>query len=175
MLMNQPTTNPYSGTNRLLIGIVLAVLTFSLFAQTTLNIAPAMRTELGIDMASSNLAVSITSLFSGMFIVVLGGMSDRIGRVLIIKIGLALSIAGSALIAFSPAGTAGFLIVGRIIQGLSAACILPSTLALIKSYYQGAERQRAISIYSMGAWGGSGLTSLFGGLKIHTFYQSDIV
>lgn len=164
----QAATREYSGTNKLLIGIVLAVLTFSLFAQTTLNIAPTMRADLGIDMTSSNLAVSITSLFSGLFIVVMGGISDRIGRLRIIRIGLLLSIVGSALIALSPVGTAAFLIPGRIIQGLSAACIMPSTLALIKTYYQGPDRQRAISFYSMGAWGGAGLTSLFGGFLATT-------
>jgi MFS transporter, DHA2 family, multidrug resistance protein len=39
---------PYSGTNRLITGIVLAVITFWLFAQTTLNIAPAIRDDLKI-------------------------------------------------------------------------------------------------------------------------------
>lgn len=168
--MNQNTTlaQEYKGTARLLIGIVLAVLTFTLFAQTTLNIAPVMREDLGIDMASSNLAVSITSLFSGLFIVVMGGISDRIGRVRIVRIGLLLSVVGSALIALSPTGTAVFLIPGRIIQGFSAACIMPSTLALIKAYYLGPDRQRAISYFSMGSWGGSGLTSLFGGFLATT-------
>lgn len=57
---------------------------------------------------------------------------------------------------------------GRIIQGLSAACIMPSTLALIKAYYDGAARQRAISFWSIGSWGGSGLSSLFGGIVAST-------
>ena len=168
MNQNKTATSEYKGTNQLLIGIVLSVITFTLFAQTTLNIAPTMRADLGINMTSSNLAVSITSLFSGMFIVVMGGISDRLGRVRIIRVGLLLSTIGSALIALSPTGTAAFLIPGRIIQGLSAACIMPSTLALIKTYYQGPDRQRAISYYSMGAWGGSGLTSLFGGFLATT-------
>lgn len=154
----------YAGTDKLLLGIVLSVLTFALFSQTIINLAPTVRTDLGIDVASSNLAVSITALFSGMFVVLLGGLSDRFGKLKMIRIGLALSIAGSALIALSPAGTAAFLMTGRILQGLSAACILPSTLALIKVYYQGAQRQRAVSFYSMGSWGGSGMTSLFGGI-----------
>ena len=79
-------------------------------------------------------------------------------------LGLAFSILGSLLIAISPAGTAVFLMAGRIIQGLSAACIMPATLALLKAYFDGAARQRAISFWSIGSWGGSGLCSLFGGL-----------
>lgn len=162
------STEEYVGNDRLLFGIVLGVITFSLFAQTTLNIAPTMRNDLGIGVTSSNLAVSITSLFSGLFIVVMGGISDRVGRIRIMKAGLMLSILGSALIALTPSGNAAFLIAGRMIQGLSAACIMPTSLALIKTYYQDSARQRAISIFSMGSWGGSGLTSLFGGILAST-------
>jgi DHA2 family multidrug resistance protein-like MFS transporter len=56
------------------------------------------------------------------------------------------------------------LMLGRIFQGLSAAFIMPSSLALIKAYGDGAGRQRAVSLWSMGSWGGSGFAALFGGL-----------
>ncbi|HCZ2801327.1 TPA: multidrug efflux MFS transporter NorB, partial [Staphylococcus aureus] len=55
------------------------------------------------------------------------------------------------------------LIIGRLIQGLSAACIMPATLSIIKSYYIGKDRQRALSYWSIGSWGGSGVCSFFGG------------
>ncbi len=168
MEQNKVTMQEYQGNDRILLGMVLGVLTFWLFAQTTLNIAPTMRTDLGIDVNTSNSAVSITALFSGIFIVVFGGLGDRFGRVKTTKIGLFLSVIGSLLIAASPKGTAVFLMTGRIIQGLSAACIMPSTLALIKAYYQGASRQRAVSFWSIGSWGGSGLCSLFGGILAST-------
>lgn len=159
---------PYHGTAKLIVGIVLAVITFWLFAQTTLNIAPAMRSDLRISESLNNIAVSITALFSGIFIVVAGSLADRFGRVRLTNVGLALSILGSLLIASSPSGTAIFLMSGRIIQGLSAACIMPATLALIKAYFADAERQRAISFWSIGSWGGSGVCSLFGGLVAST-------
>jgi MFS transporter, DHA2 family, multidrug resistance protein len=38
------------------------------------------------------------------------------------------------------------------------------TLALIKDYFDGKERQRAVSFWSIGSWGGSGVSALFGGL-----------
>ena len=154
----------YQGSNKLVLGIVLAVVTFWLFAQTTLNIASTMRADLRISESLNNISVSITALFSGIFIVVAGGLADRIGRVRVTYAGLALYILGSLLIAISPVGTAIFLMGGRIIQGLSAACIMPATLALLKVYFDGAARQRAISFWSIGSWGGSGLCSLFGGL-----------
>jgi DHA2 family multidrug resistance protein-like MFS transporter len=154
----------YKGNDRLTAGIVLAVVTFWLFAQTTLNVLPAMRTELRINDGISDIAVSITALFSGVFIVVAGGLADRFGRVKMTYAGLTLSVAGSLLIAASPCGTATFLMAGRIIQGVSAACIMPATLALMKAYYDGPARQRALSFWSIGSWGGSGLCALLGGL-----------
>lgn len=157
-------TGEYRGTDRLILGIVLGVVTFWLFAQTTLNVAPAMRDDLRISESMTNIAVSITALFSGIFIVVAGGLADRLGRVKLTYTGLAFGVLGSLLIALSPAGTAVFLMAGRIVQGLSAACIMPATLALMKAYYDGRERQRALSYWSIGSWGGSGLSALFGGL-----------
>ena len=164
----QARTATYQGTDKLILGIILAVITFWLFAQTTLNIAPAMQEDLRISAYLNSLAVSITALFSGIFVVVAGGLADRVGRVKMTYVGLLLSIIGSFLIVISPSGTAVSLLAGRILQGLSAACIMPATLALIKAYYKGKERQRALSFWSMGSWGGSGLCSLFGGLVAST-------
>lgn len=158
----------YQGDDRLLLGLFLAVITFGLFAQTILNIGTAIRLDLDIGINASNMAISAAALFSGIFIVVVGGFGDRFGRLKVTKIGLILSIAGSLLIAVSPRETAVFLITGRIIQGLSTACILPNALAAIKAYYEGAARQRAISIYSIGSWGGAALSCLFGGLMAST-------
>jgi DHA2 family multidrug resistance protein-like MFS transporter len=166
MATTTAATDPhaYRGTDKLIFGIVLAVITFWLFAQTTLNVAPTMRDELRIGESLINIAVSITALFSGIFVVVAGSLADRLGRVKLTYVGLALGILGSLLIALSPPGTVGFLMTGRIIQGLSAACIMPATLALMKAYFDGKERQRALSFWSIGSWGGSGVSALFGGL-----------
>ena len=68
------------GQRPLLFGIVLGVVTFWLFAQTTLNVAPDMQRDLGIESNTMANAVAITALFSGIFIVVIGGLADRFGR-----------------------------------------------------------------------------------------------
>lgn len=156
----------YKGNDKLLFGIILGVLAFWLFAQTTLNINVVMAKDLNMDTAIMNIAVSITSLFSAIFIVVAGGLADRIGRLKIIRIGFVFSIIGSLLVGFTPVGpmASPVLITGRIFQGLSGACIMPASLALIKAYWEGEGRQRAISLWSIGSWGGSGFCALFGGL-----------
>jgi DHA2 family multidrug resistance protein-like MFS transporter len=159
-------TLPYRGNDKLLFGIILGVLAFWLFAQTTLNINVDMARDLHMEASMMNIAVSVTSLFSGIFIVVMGGLADKVGRLKIIRIGFVFSIIGSLMVGFTPAGAiaAPVLIIGRIFQGLSGACIMPASLALLKAYWEGPGRQRAISLWSMGSWGGSGFCSLFGGL-----------
>ena len=170
--MNSTTSNiAFKGNDRLLFGIILGVIAFWLFAQTTLNIAPDMSRDLGMTANSMNSAVAITALFSGIFIVVMGGLADRIGRMKIVRIGFYLNIIGSLLVGLTPTGELAVpvLLVGRALQGLSAACIMPASLAVVKAYWDGAERQRAISMWSIGSWGGSGLCALFGGLMSQNF------
>ncbi|MFA5684109.1 MAG: MFS transporter [Lysobacteraceae bacterium] len=146
------------GNDRLLLGLVLGVMSFWLFAQTALNIAPVLRADLGLSMAVMNAAVALTSLFAGIFVVVMGGVADRVGRVRITRIGFVLGIAGSLLVALTPQGAlaAPALLAGRALQGLSAACIMPASLALLKAGWDGAGRQRAVSMWSIGTWGGAG-------------------
>lgn len=62
--MTSPTANAvpgaYRGTDKLIFGVVLAVTTFGLFAQTMLNVAPTMRDELRLSESLINIAVSMT-------------------------------------------------------------------------------------------------------------------
>ncbi len=81
--------------------------------------------------------------------------------------GFIFSIVGSLLVGLAPSGALGsvFLMLGRISEGLSGAFIMPASLALVKTYWDGAwPMQRAVSLWSMGSWGGSGFAALFGGL-----------
>lgn len=91
-------TPSYAGNDRLLAGIVMSVLTFWLFAQSVINVVPAMKNSLAISLETLTLAVSLSALFSGCFVVACGGFADKFGRVRMTYIGLALSIIGSALL-----------------------------------------------------------------------------
>ena len=88
----------YKGNNRLILGIVSGVVTFWLFAQTMVNIVPAIQADLGISSGILGIAISLTSLFSGMFMVVAGGLADKHGRVKVTNIGMILSIIGSSVL-----------------------------------------------------------------------------
>ncbi|MBJ6299149.1 MFS transporter, partial [Staphylococcus aureus] len=156
------TSKQFRGDNRLLLGIVLGVITFWLFAQSLVNLVVPLQATYSSDVGTINIAVSLSALFAGLFIVGAGDVADKLGRVKITYVGLILNVIGSLLIIITP--LPAFLIIGRIIQGLSAACIMPATLAIINEYYIGTRRQRALSYWSIGSWGGSGICTLFGGL-----------
>ena len=158
------TRETYQGTDKALVGIVLGVMTFWLFAQSTLNVGPLMAKDVGIPMHIMNVAISASGLFSGMCIVVAGGFADRWGRKRVAMIGNLINIVGSLLVAtaFGPFGTT-MMIGGRIFQGIAAASIMPSTMALVQTYWKGRDRQRALSMWSIGSWGGGGICAVFGG------------
>ncbi|HOG41987.1 MAG TPA: MFS transporter [Bacteroidales bacterium] len=165
-LSNTANATAYKGNDRVLFGFILGLLSFWLFGMTMLNINVVMNQDLGLPTSSLSLAVSITALFSGMTVVVFGGLADKIGRVKITRLGFIFAIVGAALIAIVP-GKSGLtlpvLLTGRILQGLSAACIMPATLALLREYWDEKGRQRAVSLWSMGTWGGTSFAALVGG------------
>ncbi len=152
----------YKGNNKMITGIVFGVLTYWLFSQALINVIPEVQKDMGISLGLLNTAISLTGLFSGLFIVAAGGISDRVGRKKIATLGLILNIFGSLLLIIAQEPI--LLIIGRVIQGFSAACIMPATIALVKTYFEGADRQRALSYWSFGSWGGGGICSFAGGV-----------
>lgn len=178
-------TSGYHGTDKVLFGIVCGVLTYWLFAQTTFNVAPSMQKDLHFLAETMSMAISITALVCGIFIVVIGGLADRYGRVKLAVLGNVLGLVGALIIAFLPGGAGGpvadlsqplnphpitlpLLFFARIIQGFSAAMIMTATLALVKTYWQGASRQRAVSLWSIGSWGGASVASFLAGVMERT-------
>lgn len=109
--MDRQTEN-FQGNGKLLFGLVLAVLSFWLFAQSILNLTPTILASVSISKSALSIGVSITSLFSGLFIVLAGGLADKIGRVKFTYLGLGLNIIGSLCLVL--AANAPLFIIGRI-------------------------------------------------------------
>lgn len=147
--------------NKLLVGIVLSILTYWLFAQSFLNIGPKIQATFGASPDIVNISVSLTSFVTGVFMVVAGNISDRIGKVKMTRIALILSIIGSLMLIIS--GNVTLLLLGRIVQGFSAAIIMPATISIVNDFFEGDDRQKALSFWSIGAFGGTGLSSFFAG------------
>ena len=158
----------YQGTNQLILGIVLLVLTYWLFAQSMqASLIPAITDTFGIKGNAAkedllNFSASLTPLFAAACVVTCGGLADRFGRMRFAFFGTVLSVAGSVVAAMSV--NVEMLVVGRALQGISAACIMPATIALMKTYFEGKKQATALTFWSIGSWGGSGFCALIAGM-----------
>lgn len=82
-----------------------------------------------------------------------GRLGDTLGRKRLFNYSLLLFGIGSAVAGMAQSVTA--MIVARFIQGLGAAALAPTSLALIMDYFEGSERTKAVAWY--GSISGLGL------------------
>jgi EmrB/QacA subfamily drug resistance transporter len=102
-----------------------------------------------------------TLAFGGLLL--LGGRAaDLFGARRLVVVGLVLFAGASLLAGLAPTGWA--LLVGRVMQGVAAAILSPSALSLVVTMFDGAERDRALGIWSALGGAGAALGLLFGGL-----------
>ena len=97
-----------------------------------------------------------TLVFAGMLLSA-GSLGDRLGGRRVFQAGLLLFTLASAACAAAP--SVPLLVVARLAQGLGAALLVPSSLALLRAaYHDPRERARAV-----GAWGAvAGIAAAFG-------------
>ncbi|WP_348789298.1 DHA2 family efflux MFS transporter permease subunit [Leifsonia sp. NPDC080035] len=129
--------------------LAVAVLaTFIAFLDgSVVNVAlPAIGRELGGGLAAQQWIVDAYLLTLGSVILLAGSLSDLFGRKRVLLWGL-LGF-GVASIACAVAPTAEILIVARGLQGIAGALLVPSSLALILSAFQGSAQARAIGVWT---------------------------
>jgi EmrB/QacA subfamily drug resistance transporter len=124
---------------------------------------PTIGKEFGGSMDSLQWAVNGYFL-TGSLIIVGGKLGDLIGRRKLFLIGSGLLIAGSV-IAMTASGVSQ-LVVGRLVEGVGAAAILPTSLAMVAVGFPEAERSKAIGIWIATAWGGQGVGPVIGGALV---------
>jgi len=78
-------------------------------------------------------------------LLVWGSVADRIGRKLLLSIGIAIFIFSS--VWAGSADSASALILARIVQGIGGAMVLPTTLSLVNANFQGKERGIAFAVW----------------------------
>ena len=127
---------------------------------------PTIGKALGGSMDSLQWAVNGYFL-AGSLIVLGGRLSDMRGRRLVFVVGGSLLILGSVVCGLASGNTQ--LVIGRVIEGVGAAAILPSSLAIVAVQFPENERARAIAIWIAVAWGGQGIGPLIGGGLIQAF------
>ncbi len=131
---------------------------------TITNVAlPTIQTDLRISDGDLQWVVNSYTLAFGGLLLLGGRASDLLGRRRIFVIGTLLFAVASLAngLAWSP----GSLIVFRGIQGIGAALISPAALSVIMtSFAEGAERSKALGVWSAIAAGGAAVGLLLGGV-----------
>jgi EmrB/QacA subfamily drug resistance transporter len=106
----------------------------------------AIAESLRADFTDLQWVLSGYALALSVFLLTAGTLADRFGRRRLFVIGLAVFGAASALCALATGP--GTLVAARLVQGVGAAVVFPSSLAILAEAFEGIERRRAI-----GTWG----------------------
>ena len=118
---------------------------------TVVNVAlPAISEDLDAGLAAQQWVVEAYLLTLVALMLVGGSLGDQFGRRRLFIIGLAGFAATSALCAIAPSDE--FLVGARGLQGIAGALLVPGSLALVASAFEGPARGKAVGTWT--AWTG---------------------
>jgi EmrB/QacA subfamily drug resistance transporter len=114
---------------------------------TVVNVAlPALQRDLGANITDLQWVIEAYALFLGSLILVGGSLGDQLGRRRVFLSGVFVFTIASLFCGIAPSSLS--LIVGRAVQGIGAAFLVPGSLAIITTTFDDDERGRAIGTWS---------------------------
>ncbi|MGN6436760.1 MAG: MFS transporter [Agriterribacter sp.] len=104
-----------------------------------------LRQDLGLDPKSTETAKIISCFFLGQVTqVIFGTLSDRFGRLPILRIGFPLYIIGGIASAFAP--DLSLMLIARFVAGVGASAVFMTTVAGVRDRFVGNEMARIMSL-----------------------------
>jgi EmrB/QacA subfamily drug resistance transporter len=114
---------------------------------TVVSVAlPVLQESLGASVSDAQWIVEAYALFLSSLVLVGGSLADRVGRRRIFSIGTAVFAAASLACGLAP--DARSIIVARAVQGVGAALLVPSSLAILGAAFSPKDRGRAVGTWS---------------------------
>jgi len=128
-------------------------------------ILPDMERELGISQFQSSLVITLFSVAAGLFIPVLGYLSDRFSRKAIIIPSLVVYGSAGILAGFGAIWKSYWIVItARALQGLAAAGTAPIAMALVGDMYKGGTESKALGLTEASNGTGKVLSPIIGAL-----------
>lgn len=149
--------------------VAVCVATFMLLVDVSIvNVAlPDIQSDLDASLSSLQWVIDAYALTLASFLLVFGSIGDRLGRRRVFSLGFVIFITASATCGLSADPTV--LNVSRAVQGIGAAAMFATALALIAQEFEGAERSTAIGIWGATVGGAVAIGPLAGGLLTESF------
>ncbi|MBW8485368.1 MFS transporter [Actinomadura parmotrematis] len=145
--------------------VILAATFMASFDFMVVNVAtPSFRHDLGAGPAALELIVAGYAFTYASGLVTGGRLGDLYGHRRLFALGMAAFALASLLCGLAP--TAGWLVAGRLLQGLTAAAMVPQVLALITAVLPAADRPRGMAWYGAVLGGGGVLGQVAGGAVV---------
>lgn len=126
-----------------LIALIVAYALGPLATQIITPAVPFVHRDLGVPMATAQALISLAFVAIAVATLIYGPLADRHGRRPVVLIGTTLFCAGSLLATFAP--SAGWLLLGRVIQSAGSAAALSLTRTVIHDVYGRQHSARALA------------------------------
>lgn len=122
---------------------------------------PSIRADMDLSPAALSWVQDAYTLVFGGLLLLGARAGDLVGRRRLFVAGLAVFGGASLLVGLAPTGW--WLVGARALQGIGAAIVAPTSLALITAYFEGPARARAVAWYAATAGIGASLGLVVGG------------
>jgi EmrB/QacA subfamily drug resistance transporter len=157
--------NARVGHPGLVIATTILASSMALIDGSVVNVGlPAIGASFGADAVALPWVVSAYLLPLSALLLLGGAAGDRFGSRRLLMIGTGLF--GAASIACALAPTLAWLLAARFVQGVSAALLMPGSLAILGRSFSGGARGRAIGIWAAAGAAGGALGPVLGGWLI---------
>jgi len=138
------------------------------FLASATNVAmPMIGKEFGLSAVALGWVLTAYTLAAAMFLVPFGRLADLVGRKKLFGLGIVVNIAGTVLAALAPSGPV--LILSRAVQGVGAAMIFGTGVAILTSVYPPGARGHALGLNVTAVYTGGSLGPVLGGFLVHAW------
>ncbi len=135
---------------------------------SAVNVAlPSIASDLSMNAVLLSWIPMAYLMASAMFVLIFGRIADMVGRKRVFLIGTSCVIISSLIAAFAISGT--MLIAARFLQGMSAAMLYATQVAIVSSVFPPAKRGRAIGLTVSTIYFGLTIGPMLGGYVIDAF------